>query len=98
MTFTYSENPNPRPDISHFTADDGQIGESDDEGEDRDVLTTSVAAVGGEGRTVTLTFTNASAIVTLPGGLQLRGYSSVLNNIQAVVEGEDPDDLFVVAR
>lgn len=70
ITFTYSETPNPRPDFSHFTADDNTISQPDDEDTDRDVLAASyndgtndiTAAVRGEGKTVTLTLTGSTTV------------------------------------
>ena len=75
ITFMYSDNPNPRPDFSHFTAADNEISQPDDTDADRDVLKASysdgtntiTAAVGGTGKTVTLTFTApVNVSVTLP--------------------------------
>ena len=89
ITFTYSEDPNPVPALSDFTANDGTIGATDDEGDDRDVLTASfvsgtagatTAAIARDGKTVTLTLEDADSDVTVPTGLRLKGYSTGLDS------------------
>ena len=73
FTFVYSEEPDPRPDLSYFTAPDNTFGASpgDADNTDRDVLSGSytlvsdtatpqqvyTAAMGGTGKIVTLTLT-----------------------------------------
>ena len=94
ITLTYSDNPDPRPTIGDFTAADNAISNPDDDDTDRDVLTASyndgtnaiTAAVGGSGKTVTLTFigpagdgTTVGADIALPTTLQLKGYLTDLN-------------------
>ncbi len=89
ITLTYSEAPTPRPDFSHFTTADNAISHPDDTDSDRDVLAASYndgtnaisVALGGTGKTITLTFTgpagdgtSVGADIALPSGLQLRGY------------------------
>ena len=86
-TFTYSETPDPRPDLSHFTATDNVLKPNDDDSE-RDVLTATystdgtnsfTAAVGGSGTEVTLTLTGSSTADPLaPSGFELKGYSTDL--------------------
>ena len=86
-TFTYSETPDPRPDLSHFTATDNVLKPNDDDFE-RDVLTATystdgtnsfTAAVGGSGTEVTLTLTGSSTADPLaPSGFELKGYSTDL--------------------
>ncbi len=111
IKFTYSETPNPRPDFSHFTADDNTISQPDDEDTDRDVLAASyndgtndiTAAVGGEGKTVTLTLTGSTAVTpTLPAGLLLSGYSTGLSTVQEsttalIADGTNTPTLLVLA-
>ncbi len=95
ITLTYSEDPNPRPVLADFTAADNQITEPDDDPDtERDVLTAAyndgaddiTVALGGEGKTVTLTFTGPAGDGTdvgedidLPTELRLKGYTTNLN-------------------
>ena len=90
FTFMYSEKPSPMPDISHFTANDNEISDPPDTDEKRDVLTAATATVGGKDKTVTLTFTNATGNVTLPAGLQLKGYSTFLNGVTVLPKDPAP--------
>lgn len=93
ITLTYSDTPDPRPDFSHFTAADNAISEPDDDEDpiERDVLAASyndgtndiAVAIGGTGKTVTLTFTgpagdgtNVGADINLPAALRLKGYGT----------------------
>ena len=87
FTFLYSETPDPRPDLSHFTGANNSLKPNDDDFE-RDVLTATystdgtnsfTAAVGGSGTEVTLTLTGSStANPVVPNGFQLKGYSTDL--------------------
>ena len=99
LTLTYSDTPDPRPDFSHFTAADNAITQPNDTEADgtelRDALAASYSddsdnaitvAIGGTGKTVTLTFTGpagegttAGADISLPSELRLKGYSTNLN-------------------
>ena len=90
ITLTYSETPNPRPVLADFTAADNAITQPDDDPDTaRDVLTATYSddsdnaitvALGGEGKTVTLTFTGPDNVdIGLPSTLQLKGYTTALN-------------------
>ena len=90
ITLTYSEDPNPRPVLADFTAADNAITQPDDDPDtERDVLTATYSddsdnaitvALGGEGKTVTLTFTGPDNVdIALPSTLQLKGYTTALN-------------------
>lgn len=92
FTFTYSETLAPRPTLAHFTANDDVISQPDDTENpaQRDVLTASytedsgntvTAAIGGTGKTVTLTLTGSTTTTpAIPAGLMLRGYSTDLSS------------------
>ena len=98
FTFMYSETPDPRPDLSHFTTVQNALKPSDDDSE-RDVLTATystdgtnsfTAAVGGSGTEVTLTLTGSStANPVVPQGLQLKGYFTDLSSVGVAVNDSE---------
>ncbi len=99
ITLTYSDNPDPRPAIGDFTAGDGAITQPDDGDGVRDVLTAAyndgsnniTAAIGGSGKTVTLTFTGPNNVdISLPVTLQLKGYSTNLNGVSSDAASPTP--------
>ncbi len=98
LTLTYSENPNPKPNISHFTLPDNTNTPIDDDG-DRDAYSGAGATIGGEGKTVTVTFVPVApaTVADIPSDLQLRGYQTDLSNVETSDDGTNNTPLVLLA-